>query len=52
MTEYKKDADGHYIIAENVPFVFNSVLSTVKESKEETEEPTVEVPADNASPKN
>ncbi len=32
--EYKRDEDGHYIIAENVPFVFSSVIKSVQEKKE------------------
>ncbi len=35
--QYKKDEDGHYIIAENVPFVFNSVISPLKEEEEDDE---------------
>ena len=45
--KYQKDSDGHFIIAENVPFVFNSIMSPVKE---ETEEPKVEELTDD--PKN
>ncbi len=36
--KYKKDSDGHFIIAENVPFVFNSVISPLKEEEEDDKE--------------
>lgn len=44
--KYKKDNDGHFIIAENVPFIFNSLMSPIKE------EGQIEVSDDNANPKN
>ena len=45
MTEkdYKKDEDGHYIIAENVHIIFSSVMeptSEIVEEKTDDEEPT------------
>ena len=43
-SQYKKDEEGNFIIAENVPFVFNGLMSPIKE------EESTEVKDDNANP--
>ena len=32
-TQYKKDEDGDFIIAENIPFLFNTQINIVKEEE-------------------
>lgn len=36
--DYKKDEDGHFIIAESVPVIFNSVLAIKEETKGEDDD--------------
>lgn len=36
-TQYKKDEDGNFIIAENVPIVFNSTMSPISDEQDEEE---------------
>ena len=38
--QYKKDEDGHYIIAENVPIIFNSTIQPIIDIEKAEEEDT------------
>ena len=44
--QYEKDSEGNYIIAENVPFVFNSILIPITEEGTKTEVPNDANPKD------